>query len=403
MKFYEKLNKALELIETNPEVGLVGEKTWINPAGTLYVSKDNILSFNQVLESCYTSDEKIRTRFTRDKIYKHIESNLLDFKKNKKLFSDVDVQDFFKIFLEIEPYDRYIVAPISGVRLDKMEKLKISIFEIGKANQLKTLLSNDPDGYYISVKISGVYDNKIAIDEAKNKFLDFIRLVVFISGKSDKTVVIKTGLPSFPSLNHERMYVETTSYQILENMTENFPTSTTVDNTYVEKIPVDNDFFISNDGFSKIWEIYEKKDLNKKASKMEARLLNASIAIGESSLSKNIKNSIIYTSMALEILFSYDEGSLFQKSIGEKLSDTFAFMIGHDKESRLEASKAIKVFYRMRSALVHGGDTKINNDYIGINLLLRVIINELLNNKKYKDITNIDQLYSMVKDAQYSY
>lgn len=64
---------------------------------------------------------------------------------------------------------------------------------------------------------------------------------------------------------------------------------------------------------------------------MESRLLNASIAIGESALSRNTKNSIIYTSMALEILFSYDECLLFQKSIGDKLSDTFAFIVGTDK------------------------------------------------------------------------
>ncbi|MFX4243544.1 hypothetical protein ACOL22_12310, partial [Aliarcobacter butzleri] len=80
---------------------------------------------------------------------------------------------------------------------------------------------------------------------------------------------------------------------------------------------------------------YEKKHFNKKISKMEIRLLNASIAIGESALSKNIKNSIIYTSMAFEILFSFDEGSLFQKSIGDRLADTFAFIIASDKETRL--------------------------------------------------------------------
>lgn len=136
---------------------------------------------------------------------------------------------------------------------------------------------------------------------------------------------------------------------------------------------------------------------------MESRLLNASIAIGESALSRNTKNSIIYTSMALEILFSYDEGSLFQKSIGDKLSDTFAFIVGTDKDSRLKASKAVKEFYRLRSALVHGGDTKTNNDYIVFNIFLRSIINELLNNKKYENIKKIEDLYNMVKEAQYSY
>ena len=136
---------------------------------------------------------------------------------------------------------------------------------------------------------------------------------------------------------------------------------------------------------------------------MEKRLLNASISIGESALSKNIKNSIIYTSMGLEILFSLDESSLFQKSISDKLADTFAFIVGTDKETRLDASKAIKTFYNLRSALVHGGNAKVNNDYMVINLYLRAIINELLNNEKYANIKTINDLYAMVKEAQYSY
>jgi hypothetical protein len=107
--------------------------------------------------------------------------------------------------------------------------------------------------------------------------------------------------------------------------------------------------------------------------------------------------------MAFEILFSFDEGSLFQKSIGDRLADTFAFIVATDKESRLNTIKAVKEFYRLRSALVHGGDTKVNNDYIIFNSLLSAVISELLNNEKYKNVKSIDNLYQMVKEAQNSY
>ena len=80
-------------------------------------------------------------------------------------------KDFFEIFEEQEPYSRYIIAPISGVRLDSVNKINISIFEIGKASQLKSILSNDTDGYYIAVQINNIYDDLIAIEEAKNKGL----------------------------------------------------------------------------------------------------------------------------------------------------------------------------------------------------------------------------------------
>lgn len=196
------------------------------------------------------------------------------------------------------------------------------------------------------------------------------------------------------------MYVETSSYHVTDNIENEFPFGS-ISNTFVEKIPIDNEFFYKNVNFAKLWDIYERQ--NTKKNTLEKRLLNASIAIGESALSKNIKNSIIYTSMAFEILFSFDEGSLFQKSIGDKLADTFAFIVAKDKETRLQTIKSVKEFYRLRSALVHGGDTKVNNDYITFNRLLSAAISELLNNVKYRNVKSIDALYDMVKEAQNSY
>jgi hypothetical protein len=404
MSLHELLNHNLLLIQKEKTSGnsITHAKSWFNKDETLYLSKENIEQFNLVLEQIYISNENIYTKFTRQKIYKFIEDELIKKKKANKIFNEQDEEKFFNLFEQQKPYKRYIIAPISGIRLDTLNKINISIFEIGKVNQLKSILSNDTDGYYIAVLIDNIYDDLIAIEEAKNKFLDFIRLIVFLSGKNDKKILIKTGLPSYPSISHEQMYVETSSYHITENIQDNFPSSQ-MNSIYLEKIPVDNPFFCKHENFINLWDIYQKKHSSKSISKMEARLLNASIAIGESALSKNIKNSIIYTSMAFEILFSFDEGSLFQKSIGDRLADTFAFVVAKDKETRLNAIKSVKEFYRLRSALVHGGDRKMNNDYIVFNSLLSSVISELLNNEKYKGIKNIDNLYAMVKEAQNSY
>lgn len=404
MNLHELLNKSLSLIEVGitSDAGIAHAKSWFDKNEILYISKHNIEQFNQILEQIYSLNENIYTHFTRQKIYKFIEDAIVKQKKDQSLFDEEISKNFFKTFEEQEPYSKYIIAPISGIRLDRVDKINISIFEIGKQSSLNSFLSNDADGYYIAVKIDNIYDDLIAIEEAKNKFLDFIRLIVFLSGRNDKKILMKTGLPSYPSISHEKMYVESSSYQIAENIEDEFPNGK-MDSTYLEKIPIDNDFFCKHENFIKIWELYEKKHSNKKISKIETRLLNAAIAIGESAQSKNIKNSIIYTSMAFEILFSFDEGSLFQKSIGDRLADTFAFIVATDKESRLNTIKAVKEFYRLRSALVHGGDTKVNNDYIIFNSLLSMVISELINSEKYKNVKSIDSLYQMVKEAQNSY
>jgi len=402
MLLHELLNENLSLIGVKQatEGDLEFAKSWSSKDEVLFVSNNNYEQFLLNLERIYSIREPIFTRFTRQKIYKYVEDELIKHKKNNKMFTKDVSNIFFHQFEEQKAYSKYIIAPISGIRLDRTQKINISIFEIGKASELKSILSNDTDGYYIAVKIDDVYDDLVAIEEAKNKFSDFIRLIVFISGKNDKRIFIKTGLPSYPSISHQQMYVETSSYHATNNIENEFPNSS-ISNTYVEKIPVDNEFFYKNDNFAKLWEIHERQ--NSKKNTLEKRLLNASIAIGESALSRNIKNSIIYTSMAFEILFSFDEGSLFQKSIGDRLADTFAFIVAKDKETRLQTIKSVKSFYRLRSALVHGGDSKVNNDYIIFNRLLSAAISELLNNVKYKDIKNIDALYYMVKDAQNSY
>lgn len=186
MNLHELLNKALELIETNPEDKEKISKYWFSDENMPFVSKEKIAEFNQILEAIYGFKEKVYSRFTRQKVYKAIEISLVNKKKKEELFTINDEQGFFSEFENREPYNRYMIAPISGIRLDSNDKIKISIFEIGRTNQLKSILSNDNDGYYISVKIENFYDELIAIEEAKNKFSDFIRLIIFISGKNDK-------------------------------------------------------------------------------------------------------------------------------------------------------------------------------------------------------------------------
>jgi hypothetical protein len=255
----------------------------------------------------------------------------------------------------------------------------------------------------IKIKITESYDNTASINLAQDAFNDFIRLIFFFAGRQDNSVFIKTGLPAYPSYSHQQMYVDTSSYQV-ETEDSNFG-GASINNKIVEKIPVNNDFFSKNEKFSEIWHIYNRRINGGKLSDFKSRILNCALAIGEAirSGSQNTKNSIIYTCISLEILLSYDDGSLFQKSIADRLADTFSFIIAKDKETRISTGVLLKKVYGMRSALVHGGNKEISGDYTAIIELTRAAIGELLTNEKYKNISKIDSLYAMVKDAQNSY
>ncbi|WP_379057554.1 hypothetical protein V6M93_14400 [Pectobacterium brasiliense] len=324
--------------------------------------------------------------------------------EKSNIFTKSNEKEIFNELLEEKPKTLKIFSPISGIHLEKnVSSFKVGPFEIRKGEDTNQPYI-DKGKLYISIILHDIYDLDIAISKANDAFKDFIRIVVFISGKNDKSIVIRIGLPTLSDVSKDIIHVDSESY-FIENEAGEFE-SLNMKNNITKKIPIDNDFFFNNKNFKTLWKLYDKNISNSKKTKkitMEERLLNASLALGQSMNDKEIRNSIIYTCISLEILFSFDEGSLFQKSISDKLSDIFVFIVATDPQSRMKTSSFIKKFYGLRSALVHGGNKKMNNDYIIINILLRSAINELINNPKYSNIKNIENLYDMVKETQYSY
>jgi len=401
MERTELLNKALHLLQSIPQNEAINySKAWINQDTALVVT--NPEEYYQCIEEIFLSDKIVSSRFSRKSVFKHIEDVILNHRKKGTEITQNTAQSIFEDFNKVPSYSANVIAPISGIRLDNaaVGYLEVSVFKLGRLEDLEFPMANS-EGYYIKTAIDGSYDQFIAIEKAKDAFEDFSRLITFISGKNDNSILIKTGLPLYPSLSHELMYVDTSSFQLVDD-SGRFNQGT-VSNRHLEKVPIDNHFFCKNTPFIKLWDIYEKQHNNKNLSDIHKRIINASLAVGESAKSENIKNSIIYTCIALEILFSFDEGSIFQKSIADRLADTFTFVVAKDKDSRLFTAKLLKKVYQMRSALVHGGKKQLTNDYVAINILLRAAISELLNNEKYAHIKKIDGLYEMVKEAHYSY
>lgn len=366
---------------------------------TIYMLND-FDSFNDCMESLIRLDKNISNRFSRETINEFIINKIKSMKiKNNKF--DTNLKTFFAELNDIEPKTLYVTAPISGIRLDYgCREFQLSVFNFGYLDDLKMPLSIE-DGMYIQVEIRNICDNKLAIQKAEDAFLDFAKLIVFLSGKVDRSIFINTGLPLRPSVSHEQMYVNSSSFQVTSNK-RGFEFEN-ISNVIREKIPVNNDLLIKNKYFSLLWDLYKKNLYGDKLTDIESRVLNSALAVGESSMTPDLKNSVIYTCIALEILFSFDEGSIFQKSIGEKLADMLSFVVAKDKESRLSTGKLTKKVYGMRSAIVHGGNKNLTNKNLDVNVLLRSAINQILNSERFKGVNSISDMNSMLKEAQNSY
>lgn len=355
-------------------------------------------TYKLLLEIVFQFNIKVSKHFSRKTINKYIEEQLNNQKIKDQLFDESINDNFFKKFEDQKPFDRFIIAPISGIILEKKDKISIANFEIGRRSQLKKNIllfsedKNHPHKYYISVKVLKIYDENIAIEKAKNMFLDFIRLISFISGNPEANIKIKTEMPDYELFPNGMFYIETTYYSALTEMNEQIP-SMSIENLLYKAIPLDDKHFYNNEDFKKLWILYENYKSEKKISNIELRILNASIAIGESLLNKNNLESTLYASMALERLFTFSH-----KFISENLSYLFASIISKEEKIFLTTKEFAKKFYKLRSDIVHGKTYEnIEDKYLEIIPYIRLIIYELLNNKKYENIKTPKELNNFFK------
>lgn len=399
MKFDEIINKLLSVVVSGSrEEALRSSKNWLSQDRSLYVTDAE--TFNSSLEKLYEFNGKVSSRFSRKTVFDYISKQVPRLKSTDNS-QTIEAEEFYKDFLVAKPKSVTVKSPISGIRLDNcVREFSLGDYKFGFMGDLTIPMSNE-SGMFISVTIENVYDSSIAIYKAETAFLDFVRLVVFISGKLDKSIFISLGLPLSPDMSHEQMYVNTSSYQVTD--LDGNLLSGNISNKLVEKIPVNNPFFCENKYFHNFWKLLSNKINNRKMTDMESRMLNSALALGESAFTKDKKNSVIYTCMSLELMFSFDEVGFYQRSIGEKLSDIFTFVVATNKEARREISNLFKKVYRMRSAIVHGGDKELTDENLLINHLMRNAIANMMNDEKYHNIKNISQIYEMLRDAQNSY
>lgn len=401
MSFSKAIGTAMELMEVINSVELVHEssfKSWPSPDGTSVVVTDSN-AWHNALENLASENSTITSRFSRKSIYKFIENRLPSLKRSGQI--PESSERFFKELLEQEPTSMVVSVPISGIRLDGgVRSFELVCFRFGYLQDLEIPMASQ-SGMYISTTIKDAYDKDIAFQKAENAFLNFAKLIIFLSGKQDKSILIETGLPLKPDMSSEQMYVSTNSYQIQD--AHGRISSAEVKNILIEKIPVNNEFFTSGEVLGKLWGIYERKHTGNKLGDLESRIINTALALGESASTKDIRNSILYTCIALEILFSRDDGALFQKSIGQNVADLFAFIVAKDAPARKEIVKLTKKVYGMRSAIVHGGDKEMSNENLVVNYFMRGALGELLTAERFKDAKRLSTIYEMMLDAQYSY
>lgn len=417
MQLYELLNELLELIDicqNNKDIQIFHTKTipdtnnqMINVIFTIkdyqqygkYIGK--VITLLQ--KETYFSKESIDDFILKKLLLSKIENNNYAIDDTQKLIQQLDISKITST---------QIITDIIGITLEDNQKpIQFGCFEIGYNRDIKNKTNlieaipkdffHDENSLYFKVKIShlDLHDHKESQETILLYFLDFIRLMLFINGdfSCQYNIKINNGLNNLIITDFQTYYYFTLNWQPLGISAYQETTS---------KLHINNLISVDNyTSLSKLWDLYEKINQNSlPITDIEKRIVSASLAIGEAIRSEETRNALIYTCIALEALFSYNKEQLFQRSIDETISNCLAFIIGADKEARKNIITYTKTIYKGRLTLVHGRQqpSKHINVY-WMSGFIRTAIGELLNNKKYKNIKTINQLYDMITDAQLSY
>ncbi|CAI3922472.1 unnamed protein product [Commensalibacter communis] len=409
MQLYELLNELLSLIDLSSFDKAIKSKIFFRPyrdQTSLIVIDQKITEYKKVKNNLIKYfTQNISSNFTEETIDDCIKRNLLSAKINNVLYTIKNQEDFFKNLTSIEPSTMQIITRIEGISLENCQTpIQMGCFEMGYNHDLPEKLGKE-NFLYLKTNITHIYDYNMPFKKASAYFLDFNRLLLFITKDiSHNYNILINNL--FCIINNDNLITTQFCEYYLYDLKWNNIAACYHSNSFR---PFDMNILLSSSNYTQLndlWNFYQQIKNNPKSSKItdiQKRILSASLAVGESIRSEDEKNSLIYTCIAIEALFSFDEGQLFQRSITDKLSDCLAFIIGKDLKHRKEIIKFTKEIYKARSALVHGSLSSKNIDFHRMNTLLRDAIIELLNNPKYKSLKTINQLYDMITDAKLSY
>lgn len=403
LKYSEIISALQALVSTVPanELGQLSQYKahYLLDGGIARVISD-IRAYRSLTAALIDLVPVLRERFPDDRLLKFVDGRVFQDQPLDKPLTDA--RTFFSELLAIKPFTLRVRAPVSGVRLDNGDRsIKLGAFTFGYADDVKSPITEQMKGMYISVKLSGLYDNAIAQVKAEAAFEDAARMIVFLSGRSDQSIVIRRGLPLLPDAGPIQMHVGSSSFEFGNE--DEGTQSWKLQNSIVERVPLNDAVFCNNAHLSQLWTLHERVIGGHSLSELEARILNSALAIGESATTRDRRNSVIYTCIALEMMFSRDDGALFQKSIGNNVADLFVFVAAKDLESRKALAKFTKKVYGMRSAIVHGGSKSVSSENHEINFILRAAIGELLTSPKFKSARTLQNVFEMMQDAQYSY
>ncbi|MEG4344715.1 HEPN domain-containing protein [Microcoleus sp. A003_D6] len=402
MNLLEIVNEIIELAETDDFLGRtdVSWKSFSFGGNSINFVNENLIKYLDALSRAFDSDEKIKITYTLKKYESLLLEHFRECFSEKCLAKNEDVLSFVKK-LKAESIKTFSVfRDIHGIVLNSPTSPLLlggyTIYEFASQKdffEAKTNLSpeftfyHNPE-YLIEWKAEARHFEK-ALEIADEHFERFELILRYLIGSA--TNHFEVGVLNYLGSRHRKAYIFSDMGEVSSSATYHRP---------MEPIPLDDPYFVKEDtGYHTVWGFTTKKNLNK----FQKRIMLAVEWIGQSMADPSPQSAFIKAAIALEIIFTLNEGDIITPGIMHQISESIALILGSSVDERLKLESSVKKLYGLRSKIVHSGNKDISQaDYKTLLEIARSVIIKILTSDKLNSVDSVKDLYTILKKIKYS-
>jgi hypothetical protein len=373
-------------------------RSW-GSGGGISIPYEHALKYSDALQRLFEVDKGIYSSYTLATFEKEVASWLYPHIVAKTTIDSKAVKCFFNELEAVPMKDHDVFRPIFGIRLTpKPKATTLGPFSIysseahlkpvvrGLKPQQKKVFLEEQTPYLIKVTVRSREYSK-AVELADAQFETFENIVRFMLGP--RVIYFELGILNYQGLTRKRAIVKNSDGVSSSNQKDGPTMELELNHAYFQD---------SKKGFDVIWKKLESAS----NSELSKRILLAADWIGQSYAERVPSSAFIKATIALEILFTPQQGDFVTPSIVSQLSESVALILGKDVESRFQLEADVKRLYKIRSLVAHAGKSDVQaKDLSEIQSLARAIVMKMLTMPSMRKVSNGTEMFQMFKSIKY--
>lgn len=366
--------------------------------GSYYESRTDIVADDTIKDII-----KLERKFTESISVKCCKASLnpilVQVMTDDRNFTEDDLNSFINMLITSRPLDTItVLKPIYGFQLTS-EYLKLGEFTIysNDSKELRDLINpvnnriqmqcKPFDGFLTKCDVIRIdvvaRDADKANDIANKCFRSFDYVTAFFINDFNSSYNFGVYTYSNRTINTNLAIKKSDNSFLSSSTFHNHPNTLIFDEELIGQV----------NSYQDIWLLI----MNTNKTELQTRILGAIEWIGKALNEEDIAKSFVMYMFALETLLQYDEKSMMNPSITHQLSESLAFLLCTDYEDRTNAIKLVKDLYGQRSAIVHGGDSKVDpSDLKNLNVISSSAVWAFLTNPELSKLSSFKEFNNWI-------